>query len=173
MFTLANHVIAYTLSRLPCFLLVRRVWDISSGIGPCFPLARGLFKQRWRKMTKTAPITVCAIQAAIQPTFNNVQLYSTCEEREWQKQADNIIKPTQTRIYWKKYMNGSVNLEGHLKKLNKNMLDAYLRPRSIHYVIKSPIWLVRQSPVPLISYESKTRFLGYPTLPPPLPPPPP
>ncbi len=29
---------AYTQSRFPCFLLVCRVWDISSGIDPCFPL---------------------------------------------------------------------------------------------------------------------------------------
>jgi hypothetical protein len=29
-------------SGFPCFLLVSRVWDISSGIGPCFPLAGGL-----------------------------------------------------------------------------------------------------------------------------------
>ncbi len=35
---------AYTYSRIPCFLLVSRVWDISSGIGPCFPLAGGLCK---------------------------------------------------------------------------------------------------------------------------------
>jgi hypothetical protein len=31
-------------ARFPCFLLVSRVWDISSGIGPCFPLAGGLCK---------------------------------------------------------------------------------------------------------------------------------
>jgi hypothetical protein len=29
---------------LSCFLLVSRVWDIFSGIGPCFPLAGGLCK---------------------------------------------------------------------------------------------------------------------------------
>jgi hypothetical protein len=31
-------------SRFPCFLLVSSVWDISSGIVPCFPLAGGLCK---------------------------------------------------------------------------------------------------------------------------------
>jgi hypothetical protein len=28
----------------PCFLLVSEVWDITLGIGPCFPLAGGLCK---------------------------------------------------------------------------------------------------------------------------------
>jgi hypothetical protein len=28
----------------PCFLLVSKVLEISSGIGPCFPLAEGLCK---------------------------------------------------------------------------------------------------------------------------------
>jgi hypothetical protein len=31
-------------SRLPCFSLVGWVWDFSSGIVPCFPLAGGLCK---------------------------------------------------------------------------------------------------------------------------------
>ncbi len=35
---------ASTKFRFPCFLLVSRVWEISSGIGPCFPLAGGLCK---------------------------------------------------------------------------------------------------------------------------------
>jgi hypothetical protein len=35
---------ACTYSRFPCFLLVSRVWEISSGIGPCFPLVGGLCK---------------------------------------------------------------------------------------------------------------------------------
>jgi hypothetical protein len=33
-----------TYARFPCFLLVSRVRDISSGIGPCFPLAGALSK---------------------------------------------------------------------------------------------------------------------------------
>jgi hypothetical protein len=33
-----------TYSRFPFLLLVSRVWEISSGIGPCFPLAGGLCK---------------------------------------------------------------------------------------------------------------------------------
>jgi hypothetical protein len=35
---------ACTVSRFPWFLLVSRVWDTSSGIGPCFPSARRLCK---------------------------------------------------------------------------------------------------------------------------------
>jgi hypothetical protein len=34
-----NNVVGVYLAHFPCFLLV---WDISSGIGPCFPLAGGL-----------------------------------------------------------------------------------------------------------------------------------
>ncbi len=41
---LACNLKSFTMSRFPCFLLVRRVWDISSGIGPCFPLVGELFK---------------------------------------------------------------------------------------------------------------------------------
>jgi hypothetical protein len=37
-------VLACTKSRFPCFLLVSRVWDISSCIRSCFPLAVGLCK---------------------------------------------------------------------------------------------------------------------------------
>ncbi len=51
---------ACTKSRFPCFLLVSRVWDISSGIGPYFPLAGGLCKfvpQHQRKMTNSAATT--------------------------------------------------------------------------------------------------------------------
>ncbi len=35
---------ACTESRFPRFALVSRVWDISFGIGPCFPSAGGLCK---------------------------------------------------------------------------------------------------------------------------------
>ncbi len=53
-------------------------------------------------------------------------------------------EPTQTRIYQKKYVKGSVNWERHLKKL-KTRRDAYLGLHLFIYVIKSPIQLVRQS----------------------------
>ncbi len=55
----------------------------------------------------------------------------------------------QSRIYRKKYLNGSVNSEGHLKKTRHDAdsgLDVYI------YVIKSPIQLVRQS----LSYKALT-----------------
>jgi hypothetical protein len=58
-----------------------------------------------------------------------------------QSAANTIFKPTQTRIFRKKYVNGSVNSEGHLKKL-KTRCDAYFL--SI-FVIKSSIQLVRES----------------------------
>ncbi len=39
-----------------------------------------------------------------------------------------VIKPTQTRIYWKKYVNGSLNSEGHLKNLKPGttLIQAYI-----------------------------------------------
>jgi hypothetical protein len=37
-----------------------------------------IVRQRWRKMTNTAPTTLSAIQAASQSTFITAQLYSTC-----------------------------------------------------------------------------------------------
>jgi hypothetical protein len=39
-----NIVSGVYLVQFPCFLLVSKVWDIPSGIGPCFPLAGGLCK---------------------------------------------------------------------------------------------------------------------------------
>jgi hypothetical protein len=57
------------------------VWDISSGIGPWFPLAGGLcrfYANAGRKTTNAAP-TTSAIQAASQSTFINAQFYSTCD----------------------------------------------------------------------------------------------
>jgi hypothetical protein len=66
-------------------------------------------------MTNTAPTTL-AIQAESQSTFINTQSYYTCDQRDRQKLAANIIKPTQTRIHRKKYVNGSENLEEHVRK---------------------------------------------------------
>ncbi len=37
-------LVTCTSSRFPCFLLVSGVWGISSGIGLCFPFAKGLCK---------------------------------------------------------------------------------------------------------------------------------
>jgi hypothetical protein len=47
----------------------------------------------------------------------------------------------QTRIYRKKYVNGSLNSEGHLKNTSR---DVYLGLDLSIYVTKSPIQLVRQ-----------------------------
>jgi hypothetical protein len=56
--------------------LISRVWDISSGIGPCFFGWRivQILRQRRRKTTNTAPTTLSAKQAASQSTLNNAQL---------------------------------------------------------------------------------------------------
>ncbi len=57
-----------------CTEIVNKDWDISSGIGPCFPLAGEqckLYANAGGKMTNAAPT------AASQPTFINAQLYST------------------------------------------------------------------------------------------------
>jgi hypothetical protein len=53
------------------------VGDISSGMGPCFPLAGGLLRQSRRKMTNTTRTTLSATQTANQSTFINAILYST------------------------------------------------------------------------------------------------
>jgi hypothetical protein len=39
-----NNVSSMYLTHVSCFLLVSRIWQVSSGIGPCFPLACGLCK---------------------------------------------------------------------------------------------------------------------------------
>jgi hypothetical protein len=68
---------AFTSSRFPGFLLVSRVWDISSGIGPCFPLAGGLCKF-YAKAGGKQPVqrqpSLSVIQAASQSTFINPKL---------------------------------------------------------------------------------------------------
>ncbi len=46
------------------------------------------------------------------------------------------MKPMQIRIYRKKYVNGSVNSEGHLNK--KTMVRRLLRPRSVHLCHQKP-----------------------------------
>ncbi len=45
---------------------------------------------------------------ASQFTFINAQLYFTFDKRVMTKKAASNIKPMQTRIHWKKYVNGSV-----------------------------------------------------------------
>jgi hypothetical protein len=44
----------------------------------------------------------------------------------------------QTRIYRKKFVNGSVNSEGHLKKIKKKQARRLFRPRSIHLCHQKP-----------------------------------
>ncbi len=62
-----------------------------------------------------------------------------------QNKATNIIKPMQTRIYRKKYVNGSENSKGHQKIKIKTGRNAYSGLDLSIYIIKSPIQLVRQS----------------------------
>jgi hypothetical protein len=60
-----------------------------------------------------------------------------------QKEAA-IMRPMQTRIYQKKYVNGSENSKGHKKQTIKGCYTYTGLDLSI-YVIKSPTQLVRQS----------------------------
>jgi hypothetical protein len=53
------------------------------------------------------------------------------------KNADTIIKPTRTPINRKKYVSGSVNSEGHVKKI-KNQARRSLRPISIQLCHQKP-----------------------------------
>ena len=58
--------------------------------------------------------------------------------------ADNIVTPTQTRIYREKYTFCFLKLLKYFKNL-KTMRDAYSGLYVSIFVIKSPIHLVRQS----------------------------
>jgi hypothetical protein len=46
---------------------------------------------------------------------------------------------TQTRINRKKYVNGSVNLKGHLNKIKNQARHLFRHSMHLQYVIKSPI----------------------------------
>ncbi len=73
------------------------------------------------------------------------------------KISSYINKPTQTRIHRKKYVNGSVNSEGHLKNIYINQAWRLFRPRSIHLSHKKPN-PARETVllVPLIVFKSVT-----------------
>ncbi len=55
-----------------------------------------------------------------------------------QNKATNIIKPMQTRIFRKKYVNGSENSKGTSKNKNKNQAQRLFWPRSIHLYNQKP-----------------------------------
>ncbi len=59
------------------------------------------------------------------------------------KNKQQTLLTTETRIYKKKYFNGTVNADENLKKLKKQARRLF-RPGSVLYVIQSPIRLVRQ-----------------------------
>jgi len=65
--------------KFPCFLLVSRVWNISSGIGPCLQLAGGLYCTPTPEENDKYIANQLTIQAASQSTFINPQLYSTSD----------------------------------------------------------------------------------------------
>jgi hypothetical protein len=79
---------------LNCFILVSRVWWISSGIGLCFHWLEDCanLHKRWRKTYNTAPTTLGPIQAERQSTFVNTQLYSI--SRNDRNKQLIITKPT-------------------------------------------------------------------------------
>jgi hypothetical protein len=113
-FSCSNDFITYF--RFPCFLLVSRVWYISSGIGPCFPLAGRLckFYANDGGTTNIAPTTLSEIQASSQSTFLNTQLYSIVIRKNKQL---TIIKPKQTCIYREKYTFCYIKSLEHLNSL--------------------------------------------------------
>ncbi len=77
------------------------------------------FTTEERGLYSTMPTTLSVIQAASQSTFINAQLYSVVSGND-KKETDKIIKQTQTRINSKKYVNSSVNSEGHIKKTRRD-----------------------------------------------------
>jgi hypothetical protein len=52
----------------------------------------------------------------------NLAYYISILSGHGQKEAANIIKPMLTRIYQKKYVNGSENLKGHKNIKNRPIL---------------------------------------------------
>jgi hypothetical protein len=66
--------------------MVIRVWDISSGIGPCFPLAGGLCKSyanAGRKQPMQRQLLLVQYKQQANPKkFINTQLYSICDKQE-------------------------------------------------------------------------------------------
>ncbi len=132
-------------SRFPCFLLVSRVWDISSGIDlashwqkdctNCTPMRE--------KMKNTEPTTLSATGS--KPIhFYQCTILLHFSGNDKNKQLTFLIQPMQTSIYWKKYVNGSVNSEEQLKNKTKTcatLIQVYTYP---FMSSKSPIYLVRQ-----------------------------
>jgi hypothetical protein len=66
-----NNIGGVYLTQVPCFLLVSRIWQISSGIGPFFPFSGGLCKFYANAGGKQQIHTFSSIQAASQSTFIN------------------------------------------------------------------------------------------------------
>ncbi len=131
---------ACTYSRFPCFLLVSRVWAISSGFDPCFPLAAGLCKLyakaggKWQ--IQRQPLLVQYKQQANPPLSMHNYTPLVISGNDKNKQRNEKYGNT----------NGSVNSEGHLKIVKKKYRrDAYSGLDLSIYVIISPIQLVRQS----------------------------
>ena len=138
---------AWTLHRLSCFLLVSRVSDISSGIGPCLPLAGGFCSRyadaggKW-PMLRQPHLVQHKQQANLLLSMHSYT--PLLISRNYKNKQLTKVKPTQTRIKRKKYVNSSVHSEEHLKKL-KTRRDTYSGLYLSIDVIKSPIHLVRQS----------------------------
>ncbi len=138
-------IVEYTWSRFPCFLLVSRVRDISSGIGPCFPLAGGLcklFANAWGKwQIQRQPLLVQQKQQAnpLWSTHKYTRLVISGNVKNKPRPRQDKEKPMHTRINRKKYVNGSVNSERHLKSSNRH--NAYSGLNLSIYVLKRPIQL--------------------------------
>ncbi len=92
--------------------------------------AAKFFQQHWRLLKGNCEPQFCL--------WKGRQITRTKAYRQsvWQKWAANIIKPTQSRIYRKKYVNGSVNSEGHVQKL-KTRHNAYLGLYGIYLFVSS------------------------------------
>ncbi len=77
-----NNVSGVYLVQVSLLLIDQRGLEHFFKYRPLLPIGRRIVQilhQRLRKKTNTAPITLSAIQAAIQSTVINHQLYSTCD----------------------------------------------------------------------------------------------
>ncbi len=90
---------ACTYSMFPCFSLVSRVGNISSGIGPCFPLAGGLYKfyanSGGKQPIQRQPLLVHYKQQAnpLLPTQNYTSLVVTGNDKAKSISLDSPFKP--------------------------------------------------------------------------------
>ncbi len=131
--------------RFPCFFSVSRVWEISSDIGSCFPLAGGLCKLyanaggKWPLQHRPFLVQYKKQANPLLSMHNYTSLVISRNDKNKQLTS----KPMQTRINCEKYTFCIIKSLEHLKN-SKNGPGFYLGLELTIRVIKSKIHLVRR-----------------------------